>query len=396
MAFAKSRLDRMHEVLAGHVADGLPGVVTLLRRHGETHVDVLGSMASAGDVPLGRDSIFRIASMTKPVVAAAALSLVEECRLRLDDPVDDLLPELANRQVLRAPDGPVTDTVPARRPVTLRDLFAFTWGFGMLLGPPDRYPILAAAAELGLAGPPRPQEMPAPDEYLSRLGELPLMYQPGERWLYNTGSDVLGVLISRVTGRSLERFLRERLFEPLGMVDTAFSVPPDQIHRLPTAYIVERSGETALYDEAEGGQWATPPRFESGAGGLVSTVDDVAAFGTMLLNQGRQGNERILARPTVQLMTTDHLTPAQKASSGFFPGYFDHLGWGLGVAVVTGRNDLAAVPGRFGWDGGLGTSWWSDPTEDLVAIMLTQRAQFPPSAKVYRDFWTCTYQALDD
>jgi CubicO group peptidase (beta-lactamase class C family) len=327
------------------------------------------------------------------------MTLVEECRLRLDDPVDDLLPELANRQVLRSPEGPVTDTVPARRPVTVRDLLTFTWGFGMLLGPPEQYPILAAAADLGLSGPPRPQELPDPDEYLRRLGELPLMYQPGERWLYQTGSDVLGVLLARLTGRSLGQLLRERLFEPLGMVDTAFSVPPDQIHRLPTAYLAQQSGgtiQTTLYDEATGGQWATPPRFESGGGGLVSTVDDFAAFGTMLLDQGRHGTERILARPTVQLMTTDQHTPAQKASSGFFPGYFDHLGWAFGLAVVTGRTDLAAVPGRYGWDGGLGTTWWSDPTEDLVAIMLTQRGQFPLSAKVYRDFWTCAYQAIDD
>jgi CubicO group peptidase (beta-lactamase class C family) len=395
---SETRLRRMHDVMAGHVERGaLPGAVTVVSRHGEVHVDVLGTMAMDDDTPMRRDTIFRIASMTKPIAAVAALILVEECRLRLDEPLDAVLPELADRRVLTALDGPLDDTVPARRPITLRDLLTFRMGFGMLLGAPDDYPILAASIERGIeSGPPDPQRMPTADEYMRALGELPLMCQPGERWLYNTPSDVLGVLISRVTGQSLEAFLRERVFEPLGMVDTAFSVPEDKLDRLATGYVVNGAGGLDLFDKPEGGRWAAPPRFESAAGGLVGTADDYLAFGTMLLRLGRYGTERILSRPTVQAMITDQLTPAQKAVSGFVPGYFDNLGWGFGVSVVTGRNDVHASPGRFGWDGGFGTTWASDPKEDLVAILLTQRSQFPLMNPVYLDFWTSVYQTIDD
>jgi CubicO group peptidase (beta-lactamase class C family) len=396
---SEKRLRRMHDVMAGHVERGaLPGAITVVSRRGEVRVDVLGAMAVDGDAPMRRDTIVRISSMTKPIAAVAGLILVEECRLRLDEPLDPLLPELANRRVLTALDGPLDDTVPANRPITLRDLLTFRMGFGMVFGSPDDYPILAAAAERGVAvGPPDPQGTPAPDDYMRGLGELPLMHQPGEKWLYNTGSDVLGVLISRVTGQPLETFLRERVFEPLGMVDTAFSVPEDKVDRLATSYLANQAaGGLDLFDKAEGGRWTSPPPFPSAAGGLVSTADDYLAFGTMLLNLGRHGTERILSRPTVQTMITDQLTPAQKAVSGFFPGYFDNRGWGFGVSVVTGRDDVYATPGRFGWDGGLGTAWWSDPREDLVAIMLTQRAEFPPISRVYLDFWTSVYQAIDD
>ncbi len=397
MGLSESRLRRMHDVMAGHVERGaMPGVVTVVSRHGETHVDVIGTMAAGGAAPMRRDGIFRISSMTKPITAAAALIMIEECRLRLDDPIDDLLPELANRQVLRTLTGPLDDTEPAHRPITLRDLLTFRMGFGMVFGSPEDYPILAAAIDRRVAtGPPRPLDMPTPQEYLRGLGELPLMHQPGEKWLYNTGSDVLGVLIARATGQSLGTFLRERLFEPLGMVDTSFSVPAAKLDRLPTSYLAEQTGGISRYDEPNG-QWASPPPFESGAGGLVSTADDYLAFATMLLRRGRHGTERILSRPAVELMTTDQLTPAQKAVSGFFPGYFDNRGWGMGVSVVTGRDDLSAVPGRFGWDGGLGTAWWSDPAEDLTAIMLTQRGEFHPISKVYQDFWTSVYQTIDD
>jgi CubicO group peptidase (beta-lactamase class C family) len=397
MGLSGSRLRRMHDVMAGYVDRGdVPGMVTVISRHGETHVDMLGTMAQGGGAPMRRDSLFRIASMTKPITAVAALMLIEECRLRLDDPVDDLLPELADRQVLRALDSPVDDTEPAHRPITMRDLLTFRMGFGLLFGSPEQYPILGAAIDRRVAtGPPRPQDMPTPEEYLRGLGELPLMHQPGEKWLYNTGSDVLGLLIERATGQSLGTFLRERVFEPLGMVDTGFSVPAGKLDRLPTSYMAEQTGGISLFDEPDG-QWASPPPFESGGGGLVSTADDYLTFATMLLRSGRHGTDRILSRPSVELMTTDQLTPAQKAVSGFFPGYFDNRGWAMGVSVVTGRDNLSATPGRFGWDGGLGTSWWSDPHEDLTAIMLTQRAEFHPISKVYLDFWTSVYQTIDD
>jgi CubicO group peptidase (beta-lactamase class C family) len=398
--FSKTRLGLMRDVMARHVERGdVPGIVTLVSRGSETHVDAIGMTALDGGDPIRRDTIFRIASLTKPVTAVAAMILVEECRLRLDEPVDRLLPELADRKVLRRIDGPLEDTVPANRPITLRDVLTFRMGYGIVMAPPDTHPIQRAMTALRLGqGPPRPQTPPAPDEWIRRLGTLPLLHQPGERWTYHTASDVLGVLIARASGQPLEIFLLERVFAPLGMKDTGFSVPAPSIRRLATSYqVAPETGALGLYDPAEGGEWSRPPAFPSAGGGLVSTIDDYFAFGRMLLNRGAHGNERILSRPSVETMTTDHLTPPQKRISGLTADFFDTHGWGFGVAVVTRREHVAAPPGQFGWDGGLGTSWRSDPANALVGILMTQRAWTSPTPPdVCRDFWVSAYQAIDD
>lgn len=394
------RLKRLDRDMAGYVERGeVPGVVTLVSRRGETHVGTFGTHEIEGGRPMARDTIFRISSMTKPVTAAAAMILVEECALRLDEPVDRLLPELADRRVLTRLDAALDDTIPASRPITLCDLLTFRLGYGIVMAMPGTYPIQRAFDEQELGqGPPQPSLPPEPDEWIRRLGTLPLLHQPGEQWMYNTGSDVLGVLIARASGQPLETFLRERLFEPLGMRDTGFSVPVDRIDRLPTEYWTNyQSGACEVYDPAEGGQWSRPPAFPSGAAGLVSTVDDYLAFGQMLLNKGTLNGKRILSRPSVETMTTDHLTPEQKARSSLTAGYFDSHGWGFGVSITTRRDRIFDSPGRFGWDGGLGTVWYSDPQEDMVTILMTQRAWESPSPPtVCRDFWTLAYQAIDD
>jgi CubicO group peptidase (beta-lactamase class C family) len=230
---SKARLDRMHDVMAGYVERGeVPGIVTLVCRRGEAHVDAIGRKAAGGRDPIRRDTIFRIASLTKPIAAAAAMILVEECKLRLDEPVDRLLPELAARRVLKHLDGPLDDTVPASRPISLRDLLTLRMGLGYIMAA-GAYPILKAANEQQLLlGPPRPQTLPAPDEWIRRVATLPLMHQPGEKWMYDLGLDVLGVLIARASGQPLETFLSERIFEPLGMKDTGFSVPAAKLDRL--------------------------------------------------------------------------------------------------------------------------------------------------------------------
>ncbi len=398
MQFSRARLGRLHDIMAGYVERGaVAGVVTLLSRHGEVHVDAIGAQDLDTLTPMRRDTIFRIASMTKPIVAAAAMILVEEAKFRLDEPVDRFLPELADRKVLRAIDSPLDDTVPAVRPITLRDLLTFRLGFGAVMAPPGSYPIQRAMDEAGLAPGPSLASL-SPDAWLARLAGLPLLHQPGEKWLYHTGSDILGVLVARAAGMSLGDFLQERIFAPLGMAYTAFSVPPAKLDRLATCYQTDAgTGRLAVYDQARGGRWARPPVFPSGGGGLVSTADDFLAFGRMMLQQGRHGAERILARPTVELMTTDHLTPAQKAASPFFPGFWDKTGWGFGVSVTTRRDGLAPSPGSYGWMGGFGTSWWTDPHEDLVAIVLIQRLMTGPNDVVINaDFATLAYQALDD
>jgi len=390
----------MHDVMKGYVERGeVPGLITLVSRRGEVHINVIGTMAYEVSDSIQRDTIFRISSMTKPITAVATMILVEECKLRLDEPVDRLLPELAGRKVLKLLDGQLDDTEPAIRPITVRDLLTFRMGFGLMMAPPDAYPILKAANEQQIGmGPPSPDILPAPDEWMRRLGQLPLMHQPGEMWMYNTGADVLGVLIARASGQPLEAFLRERIFEPLDMKDTSFSVPGHKLNRLATSYWTNFvSGKIEVYDEAEGGQWSRPPAFPSGAGGLVSTIDDYMAFGQMMLNHGKHSSERILSRLSIETMTTDQLTPEQKAVSGLVSGFFDSHGWGFGMSVVTKRDDVASVPGRYGWDGGMGTSWYSDPREEMVTILMTQQSWTSPSPpNVCRDFWTLAYQAIDD
>jgi CubicO group peptidase (beta-lactamase class C family) len=397
---SKARLDRMHDVMADYVSRGeVPGIVTLVSRRGEVHVDAIGTNAVGSSDPIRRNTIFRISSMTKPITAVATMILIEECKLRLDEPVDRLLPELANRRVLKRIDGPLDETVPANRPITVRDLLTFRMGFGQMMGSPDAYPILKSAndQQIGM-GPPSPSAIPAPDEWMRRLGTLPLMHQPGERWMYNTGADVLGVLIARASGQPLETFFRERIFEPLGMKDTGFSVPATKLDRFATSYWTNfKTGSIEVYDKAVGGQWSRPPAFSAGSSGLVSTVDDYLAFGEMMLNKGKHRSERILSRPSVEVMTTDQLTPEQKSVSGIVPSYFDSHGWGFGMSVITKRIDMAGTVGKFGWDGGLGTSWYADPKEDLITILMSQRAWTSPNPpNVCLDFWTLAYQAIDD
>lgn len=397
---SRERLGRVREVMAGYVERGsVPGIVTAVCRRGEVHVEAIGTRAKGGGDPVRRDTIFRIASMTKPVAAAAAMILVEECKLRLDDPVDELLPELADRKVLKRLDGPLDETVPAKRPISLRDLLTLRMGFGYIVSPgASNHPIVKAAKKHQfLLGPPKPQALPEPDEWMRRLGTLPLMHQPGERWMYELALDVLGVLIARAADQPLETFLRERIFEPLGMKDTGFSVPAEKLGRLATSYDTDpHTGALEVYDSADDkSQWSRPPAFPMATGGLVSTVDDFLAFGQMMLNGGRHGSERILSRPSIELMTTDHLTAEQRAGSDPFLG--EQRGWGFGLSMMIRRDEVHAVPGRYGWEGGLGTSWASDPSEDMVALLLTQVSWTSPEGpKIYSDFWTSAYQAIDD
>jgi CubicO group peptidase (beta-lactamase class C family) len=244
-------------------------------------------------------------------------------------------------------------------------------------------------------GPPKPATSLTPDEWLDRFATLPLMHQPGETWMYDLAFSVLGVLIARAAGQPLETFLRERIFAPLGMKDTGFSVPAGDLDRLATCYWTNfETGVLEVYDDVRDSQWSRPPAFPDAAGGLVSTIGDYLAFGHMMLGKGKHGSARILSRPSVELMTSDQLTSSQRAAGGLFLG--DNRGWGFGLSMITRRDDVSAVPGRFGWDGGLGTSWYADPAEEMLAILMTQRLVGPHSPYIDLDFWTSVYQAIDD
>jgi CubicO group peptidase (beta-lactamase class C family) len=384
--------------MTGYVERGdIPGIVTLIGRGNEIHVDAVGMKILGGKQAIRRDTIFRIASIAKPITAAAAMVLLDDGKLRLDDSVDRWLPELANRKVLRRIDSQLDDTVPAKRAITVRDLLTSTFGFGSVMAMPGTYFIQQPIRDghLGGDGPPHPSLTPHPDEWMRRLGALPLMYQPGERWLYNTSCDVLGVLVARVSGKSFEGFLRERLFDPLGMKDTAFSVPASKLDRLPGVYRFNHDTKNLeSFDSVENSEYSRPPAFESGAGGLVSTVDDYHAFCRMMLNKGVRGEERILSEFSIESMTHDQLLPERKIGAELFFG--NHSSWGFSIGVNIRQEKPWTVPGRFGWDGGFGTSAYSDPTNDFVGILFTQRLmESPEPPPVFNDFWRQAYRSLD-
>jgi CubicO group peptidase (beta-lactamase class C family) len=368
----------LHEAMTARVKRGeFPGIVTLVARGDEIQVDTIGTTAFGGDVPMRRDTIFRMASMTKPVLAAAAMILVEDGLIDLEEPIHRLLPELAGQRVLARIDGPLDETVPAVRPVTIDDLLTFRLGFGMLTEPSfdPPFPIVEAAQALRLVlGAPDPRTPHDPDEWIRRFATLPLMYQPGERWLYNTGTLVLGVLLARAAGQPLGDVLRERLFDPLGMAETGFWLPAERATQLPFHYATD-SDTHELTDRTSTTPpevWSRPPVFPSGSAGLVSTADEFHAFARMLLRRGMHGDTRLLSEQSVELMTTNRLTPKQIATAGLL----QNVGWGLGMAVTVAPEPPAAVPGQYGWSGGYGTDWFNDPHEGLIAIALTQVSDF--------------------
>lgn len=376
-------MSTLRDVLETHVHDGsVPGAVALVARGGRVDVQALGSADAEGSAPMAPDSIFRIASITKPITAAAALMLVEDGRIALDDPVTPWLPELAAPMVVRTPESPVDDVVPAARPLTVLDLLTFRAGYGF----PSDFSLPAVAplfSELKQA-PPRPRSVVAPDDWMAKLSRIPLLYQPGEAWLYNTCSDILGVLIARASGMPLPEFLAERIFEPLGMNDTGFAVPARKLDRFTSYYRTGEAGRLELVD-APDGQWSSMPDFPSAAGGLVSTARDWYAFGRMLLAGGTVGDRALLTAESVRRMTTDNMTAAQRKASGLFT---EGQGWGFGGSVDVEKTDPWNVPGRYGWVGGTGTTAHIIPATRTVAIMLSQvEMAGPKPPATMRDFW---------
>lgn len=396
--FSRARLERLHEVLSGHIErTEMPGLTAVVSHHDETHFETLGTLAFDNPAPMKRDTIFRVASLTKLVTAVAAMILVEQCRIRLDDSIEPWLPELANRRVLKSIASQLDDTVAAHRAITLRDLLTYRMGFGSVMAMPDTYPIQKAIGEkrIGGDGPPRPRLAPSTEEWLKSLGSLPLIAQPGERWMYHVSGDVLGVLIARVSGMTLGQFMREHIFDPLGMRDAAFHVPLEKADRLATCYVSNpQTSRLEVYDGALNSDWGWEPPFEAGGGGLVSTIDDYFAFSRMMLNKGSHGREQILSRATVELMTSDQLTPEHRVGAEIF--FETYSSWGLGIAVDIGRSEIYHMPGRYGWTGGTGTTAYNDPANGMIAILFTQRMMDSPEPpKQFTNFWTLAYAAME-
>jgi len=385
-------LTQLDGVLARHVDGTMPGLVALVARGDAVHATAAGKL-DFGAARMQRDSLFRISSMTKPVAAAAAMILVDEGRLRLDEPVGRLLPELASPRVLARLDGPLDETVPAAREIRVEDLLTLRMGTGAIMASGE-FPIDAAMAKRGIAVGPALPQVDGMDGYASALGSLPLMRQPGDYWLYDTGMDLLGVLIERAAGQGLAEFMAERIFAPLGMADTGFQVPAAKLGRLAACYW--RNDRTEMFERfdaaGEESRFARPPRFASAAGGLVSTADDLLAFARTMLAGGVHRGRRILSEASVRAMQTDRVPAEVKARSPFGPGFWEAGGWGLGMQVVT--RPAPGSPVGCGWVGGYGTSGYWDPASGLIGIHLTQRLMDSPEAPpVFTDFWTCARAA---
>lgn len=367
--FNRDALAQIGPALKGIVDQGaLAGVVTLIWRRGEVvQVDAVGQRDIAGGKPMQRDTLFRIASMTKPITTLAALMLVEEGKLKLDDPVTKWLPELKDMLVLEAADGPLDATVPAQRDITVEDLM--THRAGLAYGFTSMGPIAHAHEEkLGsaLANP------HTPDEWLRRLGELPLSYQPGERFHYSHATDVLGFLVARIESKPLGEVLKDRIFAPLGMNDTGFWTPPEKRDRLAKLY---QAGEGPLKDVS----WSdppAPPAFEGGGGGLVSTADDYLKFARLMLGRGEVDGVRLVKPETVDLMTGNRLTDEQRGHAFLGMPFWLSQGFGLGTSMIMDEEKHqwmgAGGKGSFGWPGAFGTWWQADPVNDVILIYLIQ------------------------
>jgi CubicO group peptidase (beta-lactamase class C family) len=382
-------------ILEEYVANGrAPGLVALVGRSAEAHVTVVGHTSAQSPHPMRRDSLFRISSMTKPIAAAATMMLAQDGTLRLDEPVDRLLPELANRRVLRRITSRLDDTTPATRAVTIEDLLTLRMGIGITMMSSDACPIQRRISDLKIVGfgAPDPASPFTPDEWIRSLGTLPLMAQPGERWMYDTSLHVLGVLLARAAGMSLPDLLQERVFEPLDMHDTGFFVPPGKLDRLVDAYRPKGSS-LDLYDAAAESAWKTAPSFPDAAGGLVSTADDYFAFSRFVLNRGRTDKGRgLLSEASIATMTTNHLTSAQCIAGQ--PFLDDGRGWGFGLSVVNVETAAGLPTGVIGWSGGLGTSWMADPQSGLTAILLTQTMFASPEGPALHDeFWRKVFRS---
>jgi len=356
-------------ILDEHVARGTaPGIIGVLGAPGE-RIEIV----TAGD--LAADAIVRIQSMTKPILAVAALRLVQDGRLGLDDPVEGLLPELADRRVLRSPEAALDDVEPSQTPIALRHLLTNTSGYGVQTVPtPLAHAMIANRTAAGQ----EPVAMGAQD-WLDALAALPLAFQPGSGWRYHHSFGILGILLSRVVDGSLEEHLQRSLFGPLGMVDTGYTVPGEKAHRLPAAYR-HVGGQLVEIEPAAGGFSVAPAPFDLSHSELVSTAADYAASAGMLAAGGRHDGQAVLDPELLALMRTDQVPSSAKTEDSFYPGFWDGTGWGFGVAMET----AGVRAGRFGWSGGQGTDFSVDP-DGAFRIVLTQVEMGPEVMSLFAE-----------
>ena len=386
--FAPERLQKINEFVQRDIEAGrVSGAVTLVARHGQlVHFSAQGNFGSDDARPLQEDTLFRIYSMTKPITTVAAMMLYEAGAFHLSDPVSRYLPEFESVQLLR--DGKL---VAPQRPVTIGQLMTHTAGLSYGWHPND--PVDQAYAKADLIN------STSSDDFIQRLSGLPLRFEPGSRYHYSVATDVLGVLVERLSGMSLEAFFQTRIFAPLGMTDTFFNVPSDKLDRFaPNHYWNAQLGAIAPIPEASAQPFTGVTTF-SGGGGLVSTARDYWAFCEMLRRGGSYNGARILGPKTLQFMTADHLTPevrnrgvGEYPDSHLYPG--QSAGLGLGVITDPGQTGVISSKGAYSWGGAANTKFWIDPEEDLIVILMTQVMGAPYGDALRFDLKVATYQAL--
>jgi CubicO group peptidase (beta-lactamase class C family) len=394
--FSKERLLRIDRFLQEkYVGPGrMPCAQFLLARDGEIiHQSVVGQQDPERGVALAEDTVFRLYSMTKPIACVALLTLVEEGLIALDDPVAKYIPEWANLGVFSAGAGPYLTTPPSR-PMQVVDLLRHT--SGLTYGFQNRTNVDAAYRKLKIA------DMHGEDDLegmIQRLAKLPLEFSPGEAWNYSIATDVVGYLVQKVSGLPLDQALKARIFDPLKMVDTGFSVREDQRSRFAACYEAAPGGKMKLQDDPTTSPYLAPPKLLSGGGGLVGTAADYLRFATMLTNRGELDGARILAPKTVDLMASNHL-PGGKDLTELSRSLFSEstnagVGFGLGVAVVfdAPQTLIPCSDGEFYWGGAASTAFWCDPLEQVTAVFMTQL--LPSSTyPIRRELRTLTYAAL--
>ncbi len=373
VGLSSERLERVGALMKSYVGEGrVAGTITLAARRGRiAHLECFGRMDIEKDKPMREDAIFRIYSMTKPITSGAVLMLLEEGRFLLQQPVSEFLPELKEMHVNVAQPGGEADLVPARREITIHDLMTHLGGLS--------YEVIHEARDAGRTL----------QEFVTELSRRPLVFQPGERWNYSASTDVLGRLVEVVSGQPFDAFLQERIFEPLGMTDTAFRVPPEKVDRLAWIYRPDEDGRLASCEDREASPYLKKPSLPSGGGGLVSTTSDYLRFCQMLLNGGELHGVRLLGRKTVELMTADHLPAGHPALD------VNGRGFGLGVSVLRSFAEakMLGSPGEYGWGGAASTQEWIDPAEEMVTMIMLQlrpKEKFP----LMDEFKQAVYQAL--
>jgi CubicO group peptidase (beta-lactamase class C family) len=390
-----SRWDRIGTQLQAYVDQGIfPGFISTVYQHGQVvHHHTCGLMDIAAGLPVREDAIYRIYSMSKPVTAVALMMLFEEGRfISLDDPITPYLPAFKEMQVYAGQDESGVKLVPAERPITFRQLLTHTSGlaYGLFLGPVED--IWRQANLMPRLGTP---VVPLVD-VVQAISRLPLAFQPGTRWNYSVGLDVAGHLVSLLSGMPFEAFLHDRLFEPLGMADTAFYAPPEKLDRLVPMY-TWNGGRLNLIDAGAASPYASPPPGAMGGSGLVSTAADYLRFARMLLNRGSLDGVRVIGRKTAELIMSNHLAPALLPWGEPFPAFGQ--GFGLGGSVMLDRAQAGSLTsnGTYSWGGAAFTQMFIDPQEDLAAVLMTQTMSLggdpmPPLSEIWQRL---IYQAID-